>query len=170
MTPICSQSEVASTVYLRVTGKHTWYVPLHDHAAEGIHRCTCGLNGDGYNGKLMLFRLTSGEVDVVRGPWRERNADGLYADTGVDLRGTYWTRITISGPEGQIWYQERNLQPGTFERHREVLKAFWSMNTNIERAYCRVDSRITSRGGWVTRDGGDVRLLESYVSYLGGVR
>jgi hypothetical protein len=164
---ICGQQEVQSTVYRRVQGRqYTWYVPVNDHAAEGIH-LDVGDNGTGYGGKVIEFLLESGEVAQVKGPWRMRDGESLWSDAGLDVRATYWTKITVQDPDGSLLYREDQLVPGYSHRYLDVITELWNSNPALDKVHCRVDSRTMSRGGWISKEnGGDVALIRSYVEYL----
>jgi hypothetical protein len=165
---IDSFKEVESQLYHHyVDGKGIfWYVPANEYAAEGVHMVIPGTNT--YGGRTVKFNLINGEVHEVKCAWRMRNASSLYATTGVDVRNTYWTRISFRslGLRNEIIIKEKHLMPGGYYRYLDdILPKFWEEHPDLQAAICTVESRPRTLEGLVTRDYSEVKLLKSHLQF-----
>jgi hypothetical protein len=164
---IDSLKEVESQLYHHYIAANgtVWYVPANEYAAEGVHMVVPGTNC--YGGRAVKFNLINGEVHEVKCAWRMRNASSLYATTGVDVRNTYWTRISLRFLEAEniIISREKHLMPGGYYRYLDLLPKFWEEHPEIESAICTVESRPCTLQGLVRRNYSEVKLLKSHLQF-----
>lgn len=96
-TPMISASgEAERRTYKLLTGKSgkRWVVSISPEAAEDVY-VDGGKGSDGFGGRTLTFQLEDGtSVDFI-GPWKT-GADGLFADTGYDVRGQYYSRSIVA--------------------------------------------------------------------------
>jgi hypothetical protein len=161
---VSGQGTVYDRTYRKVQGnKYTWYIPLVDNAAAGIHVDRHDPRSDGYGGSILEFKLEDGTVDKVKGPWHS-NSDALYADTGVDLRGQYYTRVVLArnrvysgmGLRGtfiDVFYFEEEPVKGVFNRYIEIVQRFLDENPEWDgMVFYHADSEGGSSSGGLERE------------------
>lgn len=94
----------------------------------------CETGSKGYAGRWMAFRGPLGDV-ILQGPWHS-NADALYDDTGVDVRGAHYVQLVVGlawGPdingartiESVVYYEDPHY--GVFDDYRNVLRRLYSV-------------------------------------------
>ena len=76
------------TYYLHLDGKFPWIIPTNGEPSE-IHSHNAPHTG--YGGRVLFFPLDEEDkLYKAKGPWH-RNADDLFAATGIDLRNNHLT-------------------------------------------------------------------------------
>mgnify|MGYP000458626613 CR=1 FL=1 len=80
-------------------GKRIWYhpAPRTPGGAEEVYARSTNdaLRSEGFGGRMISFPMADGSTIQVQGPWKG-GANQLFADTGVDLRATYYTRGVVA--------------------------------------------------------------------------
>ena len=132
---ISSQADLQGRKYHLFTGKsgRRWLVADQKAAAENVY--VEGKKGsDGFGGATLTFELVTGGELKLTGPWKV-GADGLFEDTGHDVRDTHYTRGIIAlRKEYQKWgspalfydvlhYDEEPVF-GSYDRIKNMAKAF----------------------------------------------
>lgn len=110
-------------LFMGKSGKR-WVVADQPNAADNIY-VDGGVGSQGFAGRTMSFTLVDNTVVDFIGPWKTM-AEGLYEDTGYDVRNTYTIQGIISldrkigsfGNEeySNILHYDESPQLGSFER------------------------------------------------------
>ncbi len=134
---ICGSSDANIHVYKKLIGKsgHTWLVSIDSDAADNVYASANSReNAPGYagfrgfGGSTLEFKLDTGEKMFLKGPWAS-NADGLYEDTGYDVRNKHLTYGAIGverddkGLTG-ILYKDKEPTLGSFHRLQRKAREF----------------------------------------------
>jgi len=119
------------TKYKKVIGKSggLWLVPNTGNSDSIYHS---GEDKTGFCGSTLEFPLIDGTVAKIVGPWHS-NSDGLFNDTGIDLRENSWTFGCISftreydvqnlsGIMTSIMHLDKEWTKGSFDRITDMAK------------------------------------------------
>lgn len=129
---VCGSAEAEKRRYHKHVGKSgkIWLVADQPNAAANIY-VEGGPNSDGFAGRTLTFPLVDGGEVSLRGPWHT-NSDGLFADTGVDVRDKHYTYVVISRrrESGEhyesimvdVLYRDDEPQLGSFHRGDELAR------------------------------------------------
>lgn len=127
--------------FKKVKGKSgkTWFIGLIPNAASQVYVTnnpsnTTGKGGGyGFGGATISFPCEDGTVFDAHGPWHG-NSEGLYDDTGLDIRTLHLTRVEVSSDRefddhfravmtGEIYYREIEPVMGDFYRGKRIGQA-----------------------------------------------
>ena len=91
------QGEQAVRKYKKIIGKRgNWYVAFQENEADNIYFASKSKEySDGFAGATLSFELEDGTIDKIQGPWHS-NSDGLFDDTGYDVRNKHLTKGIIA--------------------------------------------------------------------------
>jgi hypothetical protein len=84
-------AEAAKNTYHMVKGKHgqRWLYSSAENSADNIY-VEGGEGSQGFGGSTLEFKLVSGEIVSLKGPWHS-NPESLFCETGLDLRDKHAT-------------------------------------------------------------------------------
>lgn len=93
---ICASSEAESKKYHMYVGKsgRRWLVADVRNAGEYIY-VEGGPNSRGFAGRTLRFELVDGGFVELQGPWCTE-PEGLFKDTGIDVRDKFLTFCVIA--------------------------------------------------------------------------
>lgn len=129
---ISASGDAAERKYRLYTGNagRRWVVADQEDAAENIY-ADGGPGSRGMAGRTLTFDLVDGgSVDFI-GPWKS-GPDGLFKETGVDVRNTHHTKGVVAfdikhgkewcSPSDYIDVQHFDEQPviGAYDRVRQI--------------------------------------------------
>jgi hypothetical protein len=150
------QGDAVSHRYHKHVGKsgNTWLVADTEAAADNIYVTDSPRNDgkEGFGGALLNMPCTDGTVFPLKGGWHT-NADALYADTGVDVRGKYRTFVVLSRARAttedgtyrtifrDIVYRDAEPTLGIYGRDKELMALYPEAN------YCYHASKGGSSSG-----------------------
>lgn len=139
------QSEAASHRYHQRVGKsgRIWLWADNETPAENVYVANNPSNttshrqgSEGFGGSTLTFELVGGGTLDLHGPWHS-GAEGLFTDTGVDLRNTYRTFTVLGmGREfiGSVYnrrtvitdviYKDPTPIIGPYDRYKEIMAQF----------------------------------------------
>jgi hypothetical protein len=156
----CGQSEAESRKYHLYVGKsgNTWLVAVQEAAAEEVYRTNTPANtgGEGFGGRTLEMLLADGGVFHLRGGWHS-NADGLFDDTGIDVRDKHRTFVVLSKERDftkdgtyrtimrDVVYRDEKPVLGRFDRHKELEQRF------PEAVFCYSQSKGGSSCGMINK-------------------
>jgi len=137
MPMISALGEAVTKKFRKVKGLsgNFWFIPLQDNPADNIYMDDPNnLKSDGFGGRIVNFELENGKVYLAHGPWHS-NADSLFKDTGIDVRGLCLTQVVLGtgGVEYQgghsfkvkdVIYQEDEYKLGSFDRGKELAQEY----------------------------------------------
>lgn len=134
---ISGQGEAVSKKYHGYVGKsgNIWLVADQPNSADNIYKTDNPENKGkhGFGGATLKLSLVQGGEFLLKGGWHS-NADGLFFDTGVDVRNKHETFVVISKERAydsehgyrtilkDVLYQDEAPQIGTFNRGEEIAK------------------------------------------------
>jgi hypothetical protein len=132
------QGDAVIRKYHAYIGKsgNTWLVADQQDAADNIYVTNNPSNsgGQGFGGAHLNFELVDGSQFVLKGGWHV-GSDGLYKDTGVDVRGRCYTQVVIGEyyTHGKGWDDE-TIQDLLYYEEHPVLGSF-SRGDSIAQGY-----------------------------------
>ena len=154
-------------IYKHIVGKSgkTWAYPVsvencadHVYVSASPQELTKGYRGFvGFGGAVLEFPLLDGRVLRLKGPWHA-NPDGLFEDTGVDIRAKHYTRLILAKDTGSknvyelptykdVVYVEKEPVLGEFTRAIKIAQDFANrLNTSL---YYFIQSKGGSNCGFI---------------------
>lgn len=133
------QGEAVSHRYHKYVGKsgNTWLVADHEAAAENIYVTNNPANsgGEGFGGAHLPLPCTDGTTFVLKGGWHS-GANGLFADTGIDVRNQYRTFVVLGMDRKHIGsgygrtvicdvvYKDEQPTLGRYDRYKKLVARF----------------------------------------------
>lgn len=136
---ICGQSDAQERRYHAYKGNSgkTWLVADQVNAAENVYvtnnpqNTTSSSQGfEGFGGATLKFKLVDGTIFEAHGPWHTE-ADGLFKDTGIDVRNTHYTFVVLAmARDGwptimrDVVYKDKEPVLGAFDRYKELMKQY----------------------------------------------
>ena len=112
-----------------------WLVADQPEAGENCYfHDPADTGSQGFGGSTLHFTLTDGSVYAAKGPWHG-GADGVFRDTGVDVRNTYYTFVVLGMARDHhgsgygrtiirdVVYKDKAPVLGSFDRYKELIKA-----------------------------------------------
>lgn len=93
---ISSSDEAQKRRYRQHVGKSgkRWLVAIQPNEGDNVY-VEGGPNSDGFGGRTLQFTLEDDSVVSLKGPWLS-GPDGLFKDTGYDIRDKHLTRGVVS--------------------------------------------------------------------------
>ena len=175
----------AQPKYQKIVGKSgtIWFVP--DSGNSDLIHCS-NSDKNGYGGSTIEFKMVDGSIEKIVGPWHS-NPDGLFSDTGVDLRNNSWTFGCvscyrenkgycvdgISGIMTSIVYLDTEWTKGSFNRIEDLAKELAAKN-HRDYYYYSASSGGASAGMIEWRRGAMRKMLdalkEAYANNTGGTK
>jgi hypothetical protein len=117
---LCGSDEAERRDYRVYEGREgrVWFVADQDDPAGNIYVYEPSDAGKpssmrGFAGRTLMFITTEGEEISVKAPWHS-NADALFRDTGVDVRGKHRTFTVIANERD--WTPEGTTLRGVIHR------------------------------------------------------
>jgi len=129
----CGQSELQSRRYRKYEcARGVWLVADQANAADNVYfHDPRDTKSDGFGGATLKFPLVDGGEYVAKGPWHA-GSEGLFKDTGVDVRATCLTFVVLSKGNDSAWpqqimrdvvYKDDDWTLGIFDRYKAIIQA-----------------------------------------------
>jgi hypothetical protein len=136
------QADAVERKYHKHIGKsgNTWLVADQEEAAENVYVTNNPKNTtspkqrfEGFGGATLSFPLVDGTTFDLHGGWHS-NADALYNDTGIDVRGTTRTFVVLGMDRTfikglrcvikDVIYRDEKPTLGRYDRYKDLIKKF----------------------------------------------
>ena len=135
----CGRSDAQGRRYRKYVTKegNVWLVADQPNAADNIYfHNPQDTESEGFAGATLTFPLVDGGEYIAKGPWHSES-EGLFKDTGIDVRKTCLTFVVLSRGMTFNWpqqimrdvvYKDTKWTLGTFGRYKELITAYPEAN------------------------------------------
>jgi len=129
----CGQSEAQERRYRKYEcARGVWLVADQPNAADNVYfHNPRDTKSQGFGGSTLKFPLVDGGEYLAKGPWHA-GSEGLFKDTGVDVRATCLTFVVLSRGMDSHWpdtimrdvvYRDADWTLGIFNRYKALIEA-----------------------------------------------